>query len=320
MPRFVFLPGPEGATRRPARSSQAGRTLLESMISLAIGAVLIGAVLLTVSSSGLSGRRLDAQAALNEEGRIAVNQLAADLRMAGYWQPTSEVLSVDGTLGGQPMVFGCVEGFVAADAAWADLDCASGAEAGSGTGGAVAVRYEAGEAGTAMALDCGGQDVRAAGLNLVEDRFYVRAPGDASDASPGLYCQPTTGGDPILLVEGVERMVLRYGLSPIAASPVVNRAFDAPALEGRTSRYRLASALDRSCAAGAMSATSWCAVTAVDVCLLLRTPDGTSDTPSVPYLDCDNELRTVADRRLRSAARTTVTLRNRAAAVPGGAG
>ena len=287
---------------------------MESMISLAIGAVLTGAVLLTVSGSGMSGRRLDAQASLNEQGRIAVNQLAGGLRMAGYWLPTSEVLSVDSTPGGLPMLFGCAEGFVAADAAWAALACASGADAGSGTGGAVAMRYQAGDAGTAMAMDCGGQDVRAAGLDMIEDRFFVRAPG--ADA-PGLYCQPTTGGDPILLVEGVERMVLRYGLSPIAVNPHVNRAFDAPSLEGRTARYRDAGALDWSCGSGTMPANSWCAVTAVDVCLLLRTPDGTSDAPSVPYLDCDNEMRTVADRRLRSAARTTVTLRNRASAVPG---
>ena len=302
--------------RRPRRWRQAGRTLVESMISLAIGAVLTGAVLLTVSGSGLSGRRLDAQASLNEQGRIAVDQLAGGLRMAGYWLPTSEVLSVDSTPGGLPMLFGCAEGFVAADADWAALACASGAGAGSGTGGAVAVRYEAGGAGTAMALDCGGQDVRAAGRVMVEDRFFVRAPG--ADA-PGLYCQPTTGGDPILLVEGVERMVLRYGLSPVAVNPLVNRAFDAPALEGRTARYRTPDALDRSCGAGTMPANSWCAVTAVDVCLLLRTPDGISDTPAVPYLDCDAGIRTTADRRLRSAARTTVTLRNRAAAVPGGA-
>lgn len=284
------------------------------MISLAIGAVLIGAVLLTVSSSGMSGRRLDAQASLNEQGRIAANQLAGGLRMAGYWQPTSEVLSVDSTPAGMPMVFGCEEGFVAADAAWDALACASGA--GSGTGGAVAMRYQAGAAGTAMAMDCGGQDVRAAGLDMIEDRFFVRSP-DAD--APGLYCQPTTGGDPILLVEGVEQMVLRYGLSPIAVNPVINRAFDAPVLEGRTSRYWTASALDRSCGAGTMPANSWCAVTAVDVCMLLATPDGSSDAPAVPYLDCDNEIRTVDDRRLRSAARTTVTLRNRASAVPGAA-
>ena len=316
MSRGFFIRRRGRAAPRPLRMFQAGRTLVESMISLAIGAVLIGAVLLTVSGSGMSGRRLDAQASLNEQGRIAVNQLAGDLRMAGYWQPTSEVLSVDSAPGGLPMLFGCAEGFVAADADWADLACASGVDAGSGTGGAVAVRYEAGDAGTAMALDCGGQDVRTAGLDMIEDRFFVRAPGAVA---PGLYCQPTTGGDPILVVEGVEQMVLRYGLSPIAVNPLVNRAFDAPALEGRTSRYRAAGALDRSCGPGTMPANSWCAVTAVDVCLLLRTPDGVSDAPAVPYLDCDNEMRTAADRRLRSAARTTVTLRNRASAVPGGA-
>ena len=282
------------------------------MISLAIGAVLTGTVLLTVSGSGMSGRRLDAQASLSESGRIAANQLAGKLRMSGFWQPGSEVLSVDSVPGGVPMMFGCVEGFTSAAAAWSDLSCATEQDG----GGAVAVRYEAGEAGTAMAQDCAGRDVRAAGLEAIEDRYFVLLP---AAATPGLYCQPTTGGDPILLVDGVERMVLRYGLSPIAVNPVVNRAFDAPTLEGRTSRYWPASALDRSCTAGTMPANSWCAVTAVDVCLMMRTPDGLADQQSVPYLDCSNALQTVADRRLRMAARTTVTLRNRASGTLGGA-
>ncbi len=282
------------------------------MISLAIGAVLTGTVLLSVTSSGMSGRRLDAQASLSESGRIAVSQIAGKLRMSGFWQPGSEVLSVDSAQGGMPMVFGCVDGFTTASAAWADLSCAAGQDG----GGAVAMRYEAGETGTAMAQDCAGRDVRAAGLDSIEDRYFVLLP--AANA-PGLYCQPTTGGDPILLVEGVERMVLRYGLSPIAVNPVVNRAFDAPTLEGRTSRYWAASSLDPSCGPGTIPANSWCAVTAVDVCLMMRTPDGVADQTSVPYLDCGNTVKTVADRRLRMAARTTVTLRNRASGTIGGA-
>ncbi len=286
---------------------QAGRTILETMIGLAIGAVLTGVVRTTISSSGLSGRRLDAQSSLNESGQVALTLLAASLRMAGYWRPDSEVAAVDRPGDGQPMLFGCVNGFSDPGALWSDLRCAAGNGA-----QALAVRYQPGEAGTPMGADCAGNDVVAAGFAWIEDRYYVQVTGTET-GNPALVCRPTTGGPAVVLVDDVESMTLRFGVSPVAAAALVNRAFDANGLEGRTARYLQADALVRDCAGGAVPANSWCAVTAVEVCLVMRSPVGATD-PSSPYVDCNSAIRMVDDSRLRRALSTTVSLRNRTAA------
>ena len=72
---------------RTRRAHPRGRTLLEVLVALAIGSVVLGAVLVAVTGSGLTGRKQDAQAQLAEDGQIALNLMATQLRMAGFWVP-----------------------------------------------------------------------------------------------------------------------------------------------------------------------------------------------------------------------------------------
>lgn len=287
---------------------EAGASMIETMIALAIGAVLTGVVLVTVTGSGLSGRKLDAQAALNENGQVALGLLAGQIRMAGYWLPDSEVQTLDATPDGLPMVLGCTAGFAVPDAAWGELACST-APAGAAEG-AIAIRFQAGEPGTAMAMDCAGRDITTVGRTQIEDRYFVRTTGTES-GNPALYCQPTTGGAPVALVDDVEAMTLRFGISPVAPAATTNRAFDAPVLEGRTATYLPAQSFVATCTPGAVPVNSWCAVTVVDVCLRMRSGDNAADQAATPFVDCDGQLRTLPDRRLRRAITTTISLRNR---------
>lgn len=292
-----------------AMTRQAGRSMLEMMIALAIGALMTGVVLATLSGAGLSGRRMDGQTTLNENGLVSVNLLAGPLRMAGYWQPGSEVAAVDSPPDGQPMLYGCDDGFVDVTASWATLACAATGLAGQA---AVAIRFEAGEAGTPMATDCAGRDVRSLGLQLIEDRYFVQATGTES-GEPALYCQPTSGGPPVMVADKVEGMTLRYGVSQVIAQPLSNRAFDRASTEGRTALYLTAKDLVSDCTPGALPQNSWCAVTTVDVCLLVRSADGAVAEAATPYVNCSGTLSASDDRRLRRASTTSVSLRNRTA-------
>ena len=127
--------------RRRLRALSRGRTLLEVLVSLAIGSVVLGAVLVAVTGTGLTGRKQDAQAQMAEDGQIALNLMAAQLRMAGFWVPTSMSLSIDRPA--SPMLVGCWNGFNNPVAAWTALGCKAGA-AGNGLD-TIAVRFDATE-------------------------------------------------------------------------------------------------------------------------------------------------------------------------------
>ncbi len=289
-------------------AAMAGSSMIELLVAMAMGAVLLGAVMMTVAGSGMSGRKQDATAAMTENGQIAMSMLATSLRMTGFWQPQSEVGALDQPSDGLPMLRGCRGSFASPQAAWADLACAGDVAQSD----AVAIRYEAGPTGTATAMDCAGRDVRTLGITMIGDRYFVRTSG--ATGNPALFCQPTSGGEPQLLVDDVERMTLRYGVSPVTTAATQNRAFDPPMLEGRTERYLQADELSNDCATGGLSPNSWCAVTAVRICVLMRSADGAADASPTSYVDCDGQVRSAEDRRIRRALSTTVSIRNRVSA------
>ena len=65
------------------------------------------------------------------------------------------------------------------------------------------------------------------------------------------------------------------------------------------------------CQPGSIQPNAWCAVSAVRVCLVMRSDDNVNDQVGTPYVDCDGVVRTVQDRRLRQAFTTTVAIRNK---------
>jgi type IV pilus assembly protein PilW len=297
-----------------SRTRSQGRTLLEVLVALAIGSVVLGAVLVAVTGSGLTGRKQDAQAQLAEDGQIALNLMATQLRMTGFWVPTSMSLSIDRPA--DAMLIGCRNGFNNPAAAWAVLASATGCVAGEAVAGrdAIAVRFDATEGGVAVAWDCLGNDVTAMG-GWVDDRFYVLPGNLTPTGNPALYCKGAGAANGQMLMDNVEGLSLRYGVAAVTApDETSNRLFDLPAFGGETVTYMTADELDPACpVSGPVPANSWCAVSSVRICLLMRSADNAVDEVATPYIDCGGQQRAQPDRRLRRALATTVTIRNRTA-------
>lgn len=72
------------ARAKPPRSRQAGLSLVELMIALALGLMLVAAMGYLYVGQRQTWRALDAVARLQENGRTALDLLGQDLRMAGY--------------------------------------------------------------------------------------------------------------------------------------------------------------------------------------------------------------------------------------------
>ncbi|PPD50167.1 MAG: pilus assembly protein PilW [Methylobacter sp.] len=66
------------------KSLQTGMTLIEIMVSLLIGAFLLGGVLQTFVGSRQTNQMLEGLSRMQENGRYALDILATDIRMAGF--------------------------------------------------------------------------------------------------------------------------------------------------------------------------------------------------------------------------------------------
>lgn len=293
-------------SRRDVRH-QSGYTMLELLIAMTIGGIMVGSVLLAVSGTGLTGRRQGSHAQFTEDGQVAINILSQQLRMATFWLPVSPLPSLDQN---QAMVFGCSNGFASLAVTFPNLTCATG-----GGGAAIATLYEGrrvpGEPlGTVR--DClgnTGTPLNSTDNGMVYNRFYIAT---APSGNPALYCRGngSTAGQP--LVENVESMQIRYGvaaLTPPSTTPVI---FDNSIFAGSTVRYVDAGFFTtRNCPRNAPLQTSWCSVTNIRVCLIMRSNDNMAEQVNSPYVDCDGNVVSQADRRLRRAMTTTIALRNR---------
>ncbi len=68
-----------------SKTHQTGLTLIEIMIALLIGAFLLGGVMQIFINSRQTYRMQENLSRLQENGRFAMEFLAKDIRMAGYW-------------------------------------------------------------------------------------------------------------------------------------------------------------------------------------------------------------------------------------------
>lgn len=77
------------------RRRQGGMTLIELMISLVIGLMVLGALLVVYLGSRAAYRSSDSLARVQESGRFAIEFIAQDARMSGFMGCRSRNLSVD---------------------------------------------------------------------------------------------------------------------------------------------------------------------------------------------------------------------------------
>ncbi|MEZ5660602.1 MAG: PilW family protein [Burkholderiaceae bacterium] len=294
----------------PTSRTQAGRTMVELMISLVLGLIVLGAVMNTVASNGVGGRTMTGLSKLNEDAQVALNLVSSHLRMGGYTLP--RINGIPGlratNFNGMP-VRGCDSAFANPSVPLTALACV-----GANQPNAVAVAYEADQFNSLTLVpgqptDCLGQALPAqaspfaGNFYVAENRFWVRVLGGEGQ----LVCSGS--GDnfarPQVLVRNVEDMRLTYGIGQLAAGPWGNTVY-----EGRVREYLTAAQIDAHPVYGLEPPDQrWHRVTSVRVCLQLRSDDNVADAP-VPYVNCFGNTVTPADRRVRVAVTTTVNLRN----------
>ena len=298
---------------RPANKpfAQSGFSLVELLIAMAIGLVMLGAILSIYMGTTVAGRQSDTVSRMGEDATIALETMARHIRMAAYSTPILMAARNAATVEGQMVqladsnfagagIKGCDGGFTGTTASWADLVCTNS----STQPDDIAVRYEGDSfnteaAGGNSASDClsqgVGQNANSAANSslqyaLVESRFFVSANKELSCAGNG---QASFTSQP--LVTGVEFMRVRYGIASDSTESQV--IFFATAAEVN--------------ALGGSADQNWGRVVAVRICIQMVSPSE-DQGKVVPYYNCDGTLTTPGDKYLHRAYSTTVSIRNRA--------
>ncbi|WP_428995991.1 PilW family protein [Paraburkholderia ferrariae] len=250
---------------------QAGHTLLELTIAVALGLVVTLGALSAYRMQRLAYAQASDAARIHEAGMNALMLIGEQIQMAGF-------VSADARspLAGAA-IFGCSAGSPSGtDAA---LACALLPSRSDG----LAVRYQGDSVSTwpaanGQVTDCLGQGVGMGSVEIV-NRYYAAAASHTTRESE-LYCAGSGKvGKPQPLVEGVERLRLRYWTAGAA------QAVDASAL----------------------ARDQWASVVAVDLCVLVR---GATFARRIRYVDCDGVQALGADGRARQAFWRHIVLRN----------
>ncbi len=281
-----------------------GATLIEMLIAMAIGVVVIGAVIVTYLGSGQAGRIQAAYSQMNQDAQIGLSILTREFQMAGYSTPSGLVqdplsavpsLVLTYNIGATSALFGCGTGFV--DPRVIPLQCVAGAGDASP---AFEVVYEADVRSTVataggVPTDCLGNGIPAGPPFFARNRYFISV---GANGSTELSCASNNLANPQQpLLENVQAMRVWYGMQ-VAAAP------------RQAVRYATASQVN------AVGAAEWNNVVSVRVCLLMRSSEqvlnsGTVDT--LAYQDCDGVLINppAGDRFLHRAYFTTSTIRSK---------
>jgi len=177
------------------RTRQAGFSLIEMMVAMALGLLLVVVIGQVFITSKESYRTTEDLSRLQENARFAAAQMSRVVRMAAF---TTDPLA------NRTAVFPL-----------ATAPAIAGTEGGGTVADQVTVRYLGSGAGTAdgSILDCQGNPIRADELAVA--RFYIAAGANGANA---LFCDNTGTVGPLGMVTGpvelasdVENMQILYG-------------------------------------------------------------------------------------------------------------
>ncbi len=212
---------PNAASALPR--AQQGLSLVELMVALAIGLVVVGAVLVSYLGSSKNSQQSTSLAQMTEDATVALNLLRTQIAMAGYSRPVGVSNGTDATgkainvmdrayrgfaNDSNDFIVGCdgaLGGFAdnrAKDLDISELACQTGKPAGAPD--VIAVAYEADESntmnmtGTTTPTDCLGQELmmrNEAGIQgntyVASNRFFIATSGTTGESE--LYCQGNGG-------------------------------------------------------------------------------------------------------------------------------
>ena len=328
---------------KPVRSMRKvrGLTLIEILISLTIGLVVVGAVVVSFVGSGQASRYHSALTQMNQDAQIALNMLSREVQLAGYSAPASltgsprvvRYHSLSSTAGFVPettgYIFGCdggtngVDPFATPTAT--TLTCTT--TMGTASSG-LALAYEADLQNTVptaagIPSDCLGsrigpqQDVDNVPYYVARNRYFISV--EATSGRRELYCASPTSPNFPAPAAGTEVAPYPNPQAATGNQPLVEnvqdmqiwygmRTFPLVADDRQVVRYRRASAIN------AMAAGAWDAVISVRICLLMRSAEPVLNSEDdQTYQPCDQSAARVTspDRRLYRAYYTTSTLRSK---------
>ena len=275
--------------RRPSRRQVQGQTLLELVVALAIGLLVLGAVLGSFVASGKTARQQVAVAEMVENAQLGLGLISRELLLAGFSVPTGlspSGASLTRAYADRP-VFGCKTGFESPRTVGPVVCAAAGTDA-------LEVVYEATVDNTLstaanLPTDCLGNGLSAvAGVRIAYNRYYVAS---GSTGRGELHCASRQGASGQPLVDNVQGMTLWFGEANASTPRAVVRYV------------------------GAHEVSDWRLVISVRVCLLMRSSEPVLDAGEdrLSYTDCDLVQQSSSDRFLRRAFFSTTTLRNQMA-------
>lgn len=301
------------------RRRQTGFSLVEILVSLAIGLVVIGAVFANYLNNSVGAKQTAAFAQVSEDASLALGILRNHLAMADYSQPTGvSATGLQRRLDGQLTLMGCEGGFsddTKSNANPTTVTC----KGGSTTPDALLVRYEA-DSDTLPTvisdvtklpapMDCKGAAIpNASGGSffIADNRFFI----NTTSEPPALSCLGNGGANSDTddlpasqpLVENITEMHLNYGFASLDAA--TNRPL-------KLIRYVSADKVSMPPLSTTPTLISdWGRVVSVRICVVVRSAEAVLDKPT-PYRNCAGDIIDPPDRRIYRAFTSTVVLNNR---------
>jgi type IV pilus assembly protein PilW len=305
------------------KNHQKGLSIIELMLSIVLGLFISGVTLYAYNHALLAAKSTVAQSRMNEDAQNALDILTTQISLAGYnpdqanyaqaqpRNPLTEVMSIRA----------CGVKFSNIDLAGTTLPAASIEQLicplSSKGANSIAVSYEATKFNTIPTVtkkeptDCVGRTLFANTTVLppnifyeADNRFYIDTKNKSTE--PSLYCNSTAPGAVAQpLVENIEDLKFTFGTAPADSAPGTVAGYLTPNqiennFDNVNGLVNLATAQLR-----------WDRVSTVQICLVVRSADPVLDTATTTYLDCDGQVATSKDRRIRRAYFATVELRNR---------
>lgn len=286
---------------------QRGVTLIELMVALVIGLILVLAASAIYLYSKQNYNTSSETTQIEENGRFALNLLTQYIQSAGFVMidPTSP--RPQGPI--ENKIFGCSFGLVNGTTAstTADIACRTSTPAGSLPSESIATYSETdaynSSGATYQGYDCLGlSSIPMGGVsNAIRSYFFVanttvQTPNGIitmgqlsclSDRTPLAAVTPTYQTQP--LIPGIEQIAFRYQLPSTSDPDVAQVGY----------------------AASALTAAQWPTVLAVDVCVLAKSIQPTSNDTGTSYIDCYGNALTNNAGEIYRTFRTTVRMRNK---------
>lgn len=287
-----------------------GFTLIELLISITLGFVVIGAVLVMHQTGAAATRMATAQGQMNEDAQMALSVIVHELRTSGF-NPTRTSLGAKNDLRQFGWtIFGCDTNFT--DPSVALTSGLTICPAGAGNA-AIALVSEgddfSGKRTTVgnRPMDCIGNGVVADGTASLSGGLYYTLQARIYVVNGTLMCRGS--GDLTqeqALAENIVSLVVRYGVKDAT---------------GQMLGYMTATEINTAADANLVALTPlerWERVVAAQICVVVASEnavlgdirDQVDTTVNPTYFDCNDAPTEIADGRLRRAYRTTVLLRN----------